>query len=68
MGTAIAGAAVFGIFFAQSGNVFAIISEVLPRRARGVAQGINGVGGNLGAIMGTLTASGFITNYAPDMG
>jgi hypothetical protein len=39
------------ITYGLQGNTFAIASEVVPRRYRGVAQIINAIGGNTGNIL-----------------
>lgn len=60
MGTAIAGATIFGVYWAVLGNAAAIASEVVPRRHRGTVQLMFQGFGTVGAALGTTGGSAFI--------
>lgn len=61
VGQAIAGVAIFGIAFANSGNIFAVPAEVLPRRHRGTAAMAVSLGGYGGSFIGVLGGASLIS-------
>ncbi|KAL8287449.1 hypothetical protein RQP46_003307 [Phenoliferia psychrophenolica] len=58
---AVAATAIYGIGFANSGNVFAVPAEVLPRRHRGTAAMAVSLGGYSGSFIGILAGASLIT-------
>lgn len=64
----IAGSCLFGFLFSVQGQMFAIVSEVLPRRHRGSAQIANNVIGTVGSVVGLFVGAALIKDYPTQTG
>jgi MFS family permease len=64
MSTLVGGGILIGCTLATSSIVQAIPSEVLPLKYRAIANGVSGLGGSVGGVIGSLGA-GALTNKSP---
>lgn len=60
MGVAIVGSCIFGFLFANCANIFAVASEVVPRRHRSTAQICTNLGSTTGLSIGCIVGGVFI--------
>ena len=64
MGTVTAGFVLIGVSFGSQALLHAVVSEVLPRRQRPIAQGILNIIGGLGGFLGICIGAGLIRGGA----
>jgi len=62
MNMAIAGQCLLGLGYASQALLFAVASEVLPRRYRPIAQGVMSAASGCGGILGLLVGSALLDN------